>query len=142
MKIKTTTVLLKELSSIASFDEFVNKNKDFMLSKSIAEHLNDLLKEKGLAKAEVIKKSELNENYAYQLFSGLKKSPTRDKLICIAIGMQLTADETNGLLKLAGMLPLYPKNIRDSLILFGINKGYSVCRINEMLFDKNENTLG
>lgn len=141
MKVKPTTELLNTLSSTANFDEFVKENKEFMIDKSIAEHLNELLIEKKLKKSEVIKKSELSSDYAYQLFSGTRSSPTRGKLISLAIAMKLSVDETNGLLKLAGLMPLYPKNYRDSIILFGITNGSDVCEINEMLFEKNEETI-
>lgn len=142
MKTKSTTELLKELSGAASFDEFVKQNREFMIDKSLSEHLLELLAEKKLKKSDVIRKSELDQNYAYQIFSGTKSAPARDKLICLAIGMDLSVDETNGLLKLAGLMPLYPKNMRDSMILFGINNDKDVCEINEMLFEKGEETIG
>lgn len=141
MKIKSTSELLKELSATENFDEFAKENKDYMISKSLSEHLCELLIEKKLKKSEVIKKSEISSDYAYQIFSGTKSSPNRDKLISIAIGMGLSVDETSGLLKLAGLMPLYAKNMRDSIIIFGINNSKEVCEINEMLFDKNESTM-
>lgn len=117
MKIKSTSELLKELSATENFDEFAKENKDYMISKSLSEHLCELLIEKKLKKSEVIKKSEISSDYAYQIFSGTKSSPNRDKLISIAIGMGLSVDETSGLLKLAGLMPLYAKNMRDSIII-------------------------
>jgi transcriptional regulator with XRE-family HTH domain len=99
------------------------------------------MEEKGMSKAEIIRKSELNENYVYQLFSGIKSSPSRDKLICIAIGMELSVEGVNSLLKLAGLLPLYPKVSRDSIIIIGINNGKNVVEINEELFENSEETL-
>ena len=142
MKTKSTTELLKELSSTTNFDEFVKENKESMINKSLSEHLNELLVEKQLKKADVIKKAELSSDYAYQIFSGTKSSPTRDKLISLSIGMELSVEETSGLLKLSGLMPLYPKNIRDSIIIFGINNSNNVCEINEMLFENGEDTLG
>lgn len=107
----------------------------------MSEYLCDLITEKNLKKADVIRKSELNENYAYQLFSGLKKSPARDKLICLSIGMNLTLNETNSVLKLAGLSPLYPRVKRDSIIIIGFNENKSVIEINEMLFENGEETM-
>lgn len=138
---KTTTELLKELEKFNTFEEYENANKDFMISKSLSEYLCDLITEKNLKKADVIRKSELNENYAYQLFSGLKKSPARDKLICLSIGMNFTLDETNSVLKLAGLSPLYPRVKRDSIIIIGFNENKSVIEINEMLFENGEETM-
>ena len=141
MQKKSTTELLKELENFSSFEEYKNANKDNLIDKSLSEYLCELISEKNLSKAEVIRKSELNENYAYQLFSGLKKSPSRDKLICLAAGMDLSVEETNSLLKLAAFLPLYPRTKRDSIIIMNINAQKSVIEINEALFEENEETL-
>ena len=45
---------------------------------------DQLLEEKSLKKSTVIKNSELNEIYGYQIFSG-KRIPSRDKLISIPL---------------------------------------------------------
>lgn len=138
---KTTTELLKELEKFNTFEEYENANKNHMISKSISEYLSELIAERNFTKAEVIRKAELNQNYAYQLFSGVKTSPTRDKLICLSIGMELSVDETNSLLKLAGLLPLYPRVKRDSIIIINMNLRKSVIEINEALYEAGEETL-
>lgn len=141
MQKKSTTELLKELENFSSFEEYENKNKDFMISKSLSEYLCDLLNERHLKKSEVIRKSEISGDYAYQIFSGIKPAPTRDKLICLSIGMDLSVNETNSLLKLAGLSPLYPRVKRDSIIIINMNAHKSVIEINEVLFEENEETL-
>lgn len=141
MQKKSTTELLKELENFSSFEEYENKNKDFMISKSLSEYLCDLLNERKLKKAEVIRKAEIGESNAYQIFSGIKSAPKRDKLICLSIGMDLSVNETNSLLKLAGLAPLYPRVKRDSIIIINMNAHKSVIEINEMLFEENEETL-
>lgn len=138
---KSTTELLKELENFSNFKEYKKANNECMISKSLSEYLSDLITERNLTKADVIRKAELNENYAYQLFSGLKKAPQRDKLICLSIGMDLSVSETNSLLKLAGFSPLYPRIKRDSIIIININSRKSVIEINEALHEEGENTL-
>ena len=138
---KSTTELLKELENFSNFKEYKKANNDCMISKSLSEYLSDLITERNLTKADVIRKAELNENYAYQLFSGLKKAPQRDKLICLSIGMDLSVSETNSLLKLAGFSPLYPRIKRDSIIIINIKSRKSVIEINEALHEEGENTL-
>lgn len=141
MKNKTTTELLKELQGFKTFEEYENANKDYMISKSLSEYLTELIDEKNLTKAEVIKNAQLNENYAYQLLSGLKANPKRDKLICLCIGMELTIDETNSILKIAGLSPLYPRVKRDSIIILCMNEEKPVIKINEALYEAGEETL-
>ncbi len=138
---KTTTQLLKELENFKTFEEYETANKENLVSKTLSQHLSELLKEKNLVRAHVIRKAELGESYAYQIFSGLKPSPERDKIIALCIGMDLTVEETNSLLKIAGLLPLYPRNKRDSIIIINIQNKKSVVEINEILYDSKEKTL-
>lgn len=138
---KSTTELLNELKNFESFKEYEKINKNSMINKTLSQYLCDLLKEKHLKKSDVIRKGELNESYAYQMFSGVKSTPSKDKLICLSIGMDLSIDETNSLLKLAGLSPLYPRIKRDSIIIINMNNKKSVVEINEELYNEGEETL-
>lgn len=138
---KSTTELLNELKNFDSFKEYEKINKISMINKTLSQYLCDLLEEKHLKKSDVIRKGELNESYAYQMFSGVKSTPSKDKLIYLSIGMDLSVDETNSLLKLAGLSPLYPRIKRDSIIIINMNNKKSVVEINEELYNEGEETL-
>lgn len=138
---KNTTKIVEELGLCPDFNTFYNENKDYMVRLSLSEMLEQLLKEKGLKKSQVIKNAELSEVYAYQIFSGLR-IPERKKLLCLAIGMSLNLEEVQTLLKCAGYSPLYVKLPFDSIILYGICKKLSVVEINELLFEYDLETLG
>lgn len=138
---KSTTELLNELKNFDSFKEYEKINKNSMINKTLSQYLCDLLEEKHLKKSDVIRKGELNESYAYQMFSGVKSTPSKDKLICLSIGMDLSVDETNSLLNLAGLSPLYPRIKRDSIIIINMNNKKSVVEINEELYNEGEETL-
>lgn len=138
---KSTTKIVEELGLCDDFNTFYSENKDYMVTSSLAEMLDKLLKEKNLKKSQVIKHAELSEVYAYQIFSGLRV-PERKKLLCLAVGMSLNLDEVQTLLKCAGYSPLYVKLPFDSIILYGICKKLSVVEINELLFEYNLETLG
>ena len=138
---KDTSKIIEELGFCSDFKTFYNKNNEFLLKESLSELLGRFLKEKGLKKSCVIKKSELAEVYAYQIFSGLRM-PDRKKLLCLAIGMELNLDEAQTLLKLGGYAPLYVKAPFDSIIIYGICKKLSIVEINELLFNYELETLG
>lgn len=138
---KRTTDLLKELNSFSEFKNFYDENSDSLMKKSLSEYLNDLIKEKNIKKSDAIKRSELSEIYAYQIFSGLR-IPERRKLLCLAIGMQLNLKEVQTLLKCCGYAQLYAKDEFDCIIIFGICKKLSVMEINYILFDYKFDTLG
>lgn len=115
---KPTDELMEALNHSSSIEEYINTEQDYLIDSSVSNYLNQLLEEKSLKKSTVIKNSELNEIYGYQIFSG-KRIPSRDKLISISFGMNLSLDETQALLKYAGFAPLYPKQKRDSLLIWG-----------------------
>lgn len=138
---KDTSKIVEELGLCADFKTFYNENKEYMVSASLSQMLNDLIKEKGLKKSEVIRKSELSEVYSYQIFSGLRV-PERKKLLCLAVGMGLNLDEVQTLLKCAGYSPLYVKISFDSIVIYGICKQLSIVEINEILFEYDLETLG
>lgn len=140
MKSKSTDELLNILKQSDSPKEYIDNNRNDLITDALSTHLTTLLTEKGITKSQVIKASELNDIYCYQIFSG-KRFPSRDTLLSICIGMQLNVEETQQLLQFAGFAPLYVKNIRDSIILFGINNRYNIYEINESLYSNNERTL-
>lgn len=141
MKSKSTNELLNILKQSDSPKDYIVNNSNSLITDPLSTYLTTLLSQKGITKSQVIKAAELNDIYCYQIFSG-KRFPSRDTLISICIGMQLNVDETQQLLKYAGFAPLYTKNIRDSIILFGIINNYSIYEINESLYSNNEQTLG
>lgn len=141
MKVKKTTQLLEELSRCADFQAFYQKNQDCLLRASLAELLEELMQRHDLHKSDVIRDSELSEVYAYQIFSGLRM-PTRKKLLALAVGMKLTVDEVQRVLKQAGYPSLYIKLAFDSVVLYGIHKRLSVWEINQMLFEYDQECIG
>lgn len=138
---KDTAKIVEELGLCSDFKTFYRENQEYMVSATLAQLLEQLLREKGLKKAAVIKKAELAEVYAYQIFSGLRV-PERKKLLCLAVAMELNLEEVQTLLKCAGYSPLYVKLPFDSIVLYGICKRLSVMEINELLYEYDLETLG
>ena len=138
---KDTGKIIEELGLSADFRSFYSENKDYMINESLSSMLEEMLSEKNLKKAQVIRDSELSEVYAYQIFSGLRV-PERKKLLCLCVGMKLNLEETQILLKCAGYSQLYVKLPFDSIVIYGICKGLSVPQINELLYEYELETLG
>ncbi|MBQ7876275.1 MAG: hypothetical protein IJ316_03205 [Clostridia bacterium] len=137
---KTTSDLLKVLNSKKSITEFLNENEDSLITEPVSTLLENLLKKKNLKKSDVIKAANLDRTYAYQIFSGTKK-PSRNKLLSICFGIGLSFTETQELLNQSGYAPLYPKNKRDSIIIYCINKKLKIVETDIMLSENNEATL-
>lgn len=138
---KDTSKIVEELGLCDDFKSFYDENKEYMVDSLLCDMLSQKLCEKGLRKSEVIRRSEISEVYAYQIFSGLRV-PERNKLLCLTLAMGLDLDETQHMLKCAGYSPLYVKLPFDSVIIYGICKRLSVIEINELLYEYQLETLG
>lgn len=137
---KPTDELMNALSESSSIQNYIKTEQEYFIDSTISDYLNQLIAEKTLKKSDIIKKAELNEIYGYQIFSG-KRIPSRDKLISLSFGMSLSLEETQELLKYAGYAPLYPKNKRDSLMIWGFSHQFTIYQINELLYAEQEHTL-
>lgn len=115
-------------------DVYLTQNKKNMIPHNLPIHLELLLDQKGLIKADVARDSELNSKYVYQIFSG-ERTPSRDKLIALAFGLHLTADEAQTLLKLAGYRELYVRDVRDAIILYALQRGKTIIETDDLLYD-------
>ena len=114
---KSTDELMKILNSKKSYNEFFEEEVGELCFSSVADYLEVLLNEKHLKKSDVIRKSNLDKNYAY------------------AFGMELSLNETRKLLKVCCLPDLYVRSPRDSIIIFGLNKKMSLIDVNESLSD-------
>lgn len=138
---KDTSKIVEELGLCPDFKTFYSENKDYMVNKDLSQLLDELIVKYNLKKSQIIRAAEMSEVYAYQIFSGLRV-PERKKLLCLAVAMKLNIDEMQTLLKTAGYSPLYVKLPFDSIVLYGICKGFSVIEINELLYEYGLDTLG
>lgn len=132
----STDKLENELSEISDISDFLEKNSDELLNVKLSEYLNELLASRNMEEHEVIKNSGLNRGYAYQIFEGGKKNPSRDKIIGLSFGFKLNFAETQKLLKTAGMRTLYARDERDAIIIFAVKKGCSVIETNLLLEER------
>lgn len=140
MKVKTTGDLREELMTQADIDTYIKENKAYFFTKSTAELLTELYEEKSLTKAALARRAGMSEVYLHQVFSGRRK-PSRDRLLCLCIGLGATLEETQRLLKQAGYAQIYPKVKRDVIISHGLVHHADLNAINDKLFAENEKTL-
>lgn len=137
---KPTTQLMEELNGSDDISNFLDENKDSLDRQNFARYLCELIKKKKMTKIEVIRISQLNQIYGYQIFAGARL-PSKDKIIAIALAMKLDVDTVQRLLTLAGEAQLYPKNTRDCILIDAINKGYDVAKLNKVLFENGVQCL-
>ncbi len=136
---KTTGELLESLKS-NDINYYLNSNSEDFITSSLSDYLNQLLYEKNINKTKAIEKSNLNNIYAYEIFSG-KKKPSRNKLIQLAFGMELDLKSVQRLLKISGLSELYPRSQRDSVIIFAINNSLSLLECEILLEEMGQESI-
>lgn len=137
---RPTSELLEALNSSDTIQDYLKNCHDDMVQTTPGKYLSQLALEKHLSKSDIFKNAEINEIYGYQIFSDTR-TPSRDKLLCLCIGMQLEVSEAASLLKYSGYAPLYPRIRRDSIVLYGLLNHATIYEINEWLYDASEKTL-
>lgn len=140
MKEKPTSDLHNELMSEANIDTYIQENSSYFSSQSVTELLAALYEKKAISKAALARKAGMSEVYLHQVFSG-RRNPSRDRLLCLCVGLEATLEETQRLLQQASYAQLYPKNKRDAIISHGIIHHTELNEINDKLFTENERTL-
>lgn len=93
-----------------------------------------------MTKAALARKAGMSEIYLHQVFSG-RRNPSRDRLLCLCIGLGCSLEETQRLLQQATCAQLYPRIKRDAIITHGVLHGTDLNDINDKLFSENEKTL-
>lgn len=136
---KTTEELLSTLSSL-NIDQFFEKYKEELISVSPHEFLNNLIINSSMRKAEIIEKSDFDTVYFYQILSG-RKTPSRDKLLRLLIAMKVPFKNFQLMLRLYGHAELYPRLSRDSIIIYSINNGLPLEKVQQELTSAGEEPI-
>ncbi|MCD8231410.1 MAG: hypothetical protein LUD14_06275 [Clostridiales bacterium] len=139
MNDERTTDLLNELNNMddkpESFQAFMERHASAKTFRTLADYLNDYIsRNPELHIADVIKRSNTDKNYSYQIFNGRKKHPDKYKLIPLCIAMKMTVKETNRALFMAGQPALAPTENLDAALIICINHEYTdMISVNEFL---------
>lgn len=139
-EVKTKKLELK-LRHAESLEDFFEENEQNLKAKTVSEYLEELLIKYKAGKGDIVKKAGLTGTYGYQIFDGTR-SAGRDKLIQLAFGFPLKVEETQRLLRCGGYAELYVKKRREAFLIYALEKGYDITRVNELLYENEEKTLG
>jgi hypothetical protein len=131
---------IDNITNASALEKWLKDNDCDLIHKTLKNHLDELIFQKELDIPDIIRDSELDKGYVYQIFSG-RRTPSRDKLVAIAFGMHLSLDETQELLKISGNKELYSRQKRDAILMFAFNKSLNIYEADELLADHGCDTL-
>ncbi|MCL2420960.1 MAG: hypothetical protein FWD03_03805 [Defluviitaleaceae bacterium] len=139
-KLKTNE-LLQRLLRTTSVSRFIKRYDDYMDDTPFHTYLKAQCDKRGLSTAHVIAASTIDRRYGYHIFEG-KKNPSRDKVLLLAFGLGMDYRETQELLKMARKSALYPKILRDTVIIQGLEHGLPLREVQDALAELSQPTLG
>lgn len=112
---------LKTVKTETAVRKYVNKYLNTRQQESFHEYLREYITNNNLSMAQVMNNSRLNKNYGYNITNGTRKRPGREKVLALCIGADMSFDEVQKALYLAGQPLLDPRNERDVWIAFALN---------------------
>lgn len=141
MQQKDTEELEEALTEVQDVRDYFAANADEFTKRSLAEELARLLTTRHLTKAHVVRDSGLDRTYAYHIFDGTKARPSREKVLALALAMQLTPKETQHLLYYAHQPRLYARSVWDGIIYHALEHGKSVTETNLLIAELHAGPL-
>ena len=109
-------------------------------SGSFGEYLQQMINKKGMKNSEVYAAANLTKQYFSKLLKG-KVTPSKTKLLSLAIALRLNMDETIDFLRMSGYA-FSPFSSVDKIFEYFIrNKIYDIYKIDIVLFDYGLPTL-
>lgn len=132
-----TTKLENAVKEAESLSKFLNQHeKNLDSDRSFVTCMQELMKARKLSKADIVRLSQVDRVYAYEVMKG-KKRPSRDKVLMFAIGMQLPLTDCQILLTSSGYNPLSAKIMRDAVLIFAIMNRQTWMDLN-LALDKHQ----
>ena len=98
---------------------------DGFLDENIKKFFIELFEQKGMVRADIIRRANIDQTYGYQLMDG-RRIGNRDYYLSIAIAMALDLRTTQRMLAVTCKGALHSLIIRDAAVIFAINHGYDI----------------
>ncbi len=136
---ETTSQLLTAIRDASSFQEAVTYHETAPEPR-FHETLYELMKKKGLSAKEMIRRTGLERSYFYHILNG-QKNPGRNMVLRICFGLDLSLQEFNRMLRLAGLSELYSRRRRDAALIYAVTRQYSMEKANDLLNEAGEEPL-
>ena len=136
-----TLELWARLFQAPTVDRYLADNAEACKPPAFSDYIGRLCQSRDEKPEWVINRSGIERSYGHRLFSGTR-NPSRDTVLQLAFGFDLTTDETQQLLKVARATPLHPKVKRDAIIAFCLHNHLSIMEAQQTLFENGQPIMG
>lgn len=129
----STSDMEQHVRESRDFDSLNEVVQDRFLGLSVSTYFDRLLRARSLTRAQALAQAELNENFGFQLLSGVRTAKNRDAYVRLALGMRLSLTETQQMLKYLKKGTLYPLKERDAALLYCVGHGCTLTETQKLL---------
>lgn len=133
----STTGLFKLLSESQTLDQAIDGVPQHI---SLIDYLHALLERSDMTISAFSQQLMASRIFIYQILEGDRK-PSRDMLLRMAFVLKLSLDETQRLLKTAQRSSLYPRVRREAVLIFALQRNYTLGEADEALRYAGEQPL-
>ena len=139
-RVPTGEFAMKLIAS-ENFEEFYAENIEQMQAYNLPDYLSELCWCKGILPHELVRKTDIDRVYGHKIFAGERK-PSRDYVLKLALGLELSVEEAQRLLTISKNSQLYPRVPRDAAILYCLHHGVGYRNTKEKLYEWGMTILG
>ena len=135
----TTSQRLTQIRRRGTFREVLDSH-NAMEEPSLCQYLYRLMEDRRFSARDMIAETGINKSYFYAVLAG-QKSPGKNIILRLSLALRCTLNETNRLLRLAGLSDLYSLMRRDAVLIYAVEHKASIRETNEMLEEAGEEPL-
>jgi len=137
----STSELWAKLFKSASVERYLAGSGEMQELPLFSDYISMLAEERNEKAEAVIWRGEIESSFGHKLFSGTR-NPSRDTVLQLAFGFELDADETQQLLKVAGVTALHPRVKRDAVIAYCLQYHRTFMETQQLLYDNHLPLIG
>ncbi|MGO5114436.1 helix-turn-helix domain-containing protein [Candidatus Avoscillospira sp. LCP25S3_F1] len=137
---ETTVELLRELTCTDDPAACIRRREGLFIRDTVPSVLTALYRKRTMSKAELARRSGVSQVYLHQVFAG-RRTPSRDRLLCLCLGLGASLEETQYLLRVAVSATLWPRSRRDAVVIYGVTHRLTLAQMDQTLEDLGEAPL-
>lgn len=137
---ETTAELLRELAGTNDPAVCIRRLEGRFIRDTVPSVLTALYRKRTISKAELARRSGVSQVYLHQVFAG-RRTPSRDRLLCLCFGLGASLEETQYLLRVAVSAPLWPLSRRDAVVIYGVTHRLTLAQMDQTLTNLGEAPL-
>lgn len=140
MEAFSADILLRDLTQTDDLTACLRRYNSRFWKETVGQALRALHGTRSLSKAELARRSGVSSVYLHQVFAG-RRTPSRDRLLSLCIGLNATLVEAQYLLHLAVCAPLCALRRRDAVLIYALSHQLTLSQTEDALRQAGEAPL-